>query len=242
MPRSYFNENQQSVIRTEEFDFKIRISNREMEFWDYRRRLYKSLSKRKGVKFNDNYPFEKSPIETFISQKVDRLNKDEECIAFLTNYREVEGSFVVAFSIFVFTTIMNYGQLMDSLNSLKRDLEYFFEDEFSNDTDVQVNYVNRPNRIFERAENNIRKSIVQEIAQEFKKLKLIVLTIGIVAGALSLFAVFKSMETKAEKQPYFEKEVIRNEVRKELDEIQTKEKINKIYELLTEKKNDSIKK
>jgi len=212
-----------------EVDFSIKIDNHnhKYDFWDYRNKLYEALSDK--YKYHKNKE-DKSPLEFFFRDRLKRIAEREQILLFVTDYEEREGSFIVTFSFIAFTAFMNYGQFRESLDYLRQDFNFLFRDIFPNDTYISIDYYDRPNYLFEEVSENFFKRTFETINREFRKLKLIVLFIGILALALSFYAVYK-----VEKQPSqttIENAVIQSAVRAEIEKYNAEKNNEELLRLL----------
>lgn len=222
-----------------EVDFTIRIDHPKFEFWEYRDKLYRaSYDALEHRRYNDNIKTEKSPFELFLRDRLKRIDKSERTILFVTNYSEREGSFIVTFSFFVFTTLMNYGQLRESLDYLRDDLNFFLRDVYRDDTSISVNFIDRPNRLLDDINESIFRQTISVVNREFRNLKMIVMLIGVLALGFSFYAAYK-VETQPSQPTTIDTVTLQTIVRTEIDKINAEKTNEELMRLLKEQLEQS---
>jgi hypothetical protein len=223
---------------TTEVDFTIKIDNPDFDYWKYRDNLYRaSFDKLEHCKYNDNIKYEKSPFEFFVRDRLKRITKSERTFLVVTDYSEREGSFIITFSFFVFTTFMNYGQFRESLDYLRDDFNFFLRGVFSKETTILIDYNDRPNHLLDDINEGIFGQIFETVNREFRKLKMIVMLIGSFALSFSLYAAYK-IETQPS-QPTTDNATIQSIVRIEIDKINAEKTNEELLRLLKEKLEQS---
>lgn len=219
-------------LLTSEVEFTIKIDNSKLEDWEYRRKLYDAVYQIMDFKkkeYND-IRFERSPFDFYVRERLKRLTNDERTFLLVTDYTEKQGSFIITFSFFVFTTFMNYGQFRGSLDYLRDDFNFFLHNIYPPDTNIRVDYNHRPNRLAEDINEEIFRQTFETVNREFRKLKMIVMFIGIVALGVSFYAAYK-IETKPS-QPEIDNVTIQTIVRTEIDKVNSEKNNEELLRLL----------
>ena len=163
-------------------DFRIYIHNREINNLEYRQRIYNAASERLHLgSYNDNVR-QRSPFEKYVRERVKRFNQNGRFFAIVLDYDEREGSFLVTFSLFVFTAFMNYGSFRESLDYMRDDFNFFFKGVFPADTLIDVSYDLTTN---EPANNLITRMSSREIGTIYRQVNILKSIIGII-GILAL--------------------------------------------------------
>lgn len=232
--KGHKNEDQ---IFSAEADFEIKIENSEFEYWKYRDTLYDSVSQRNFIKYVERQKFEKSPFERFVHERVKQIVDDENSLIFVSNYTEKEGSFIITFSLFVFATFMNYGQFRESLDYLREDLNFLLANTYPSNTRIAVDYNTRRNKILSNIQRSVSNQALVLFNNEFKKLKRIVLLIGIVALGFSAYAIYK-LETRAAPIT-IDQQSIQNSIRTEIDRINSEQINEELLKMLQKLNSDS---
>mgnify|MGYP003601719905 CR=1 FL=1 len=238
--RGYKRRNDAGLFATE-VDFTIKIDNPEFDYWKYRDKLYRAtFDKLEHRKYNDNIKYERSPFEFFVRDRLKRITKSERTFIVVTDYSEREGSFVITFSFFVFTTFMNYGQFRESLDYLRDDFNFFLRGVFPNDTTILIDYNDRQNHLLDDINEGVFRQTFETINREFRKLKMIVMFIGFVALGVSFYAAYK-IETQPiqSTQPTFDNATIQTIVRTEIDKVNTEKTNEELLRLLKQQLEQS---
>jgi hypothetical protein len=221
-----------------EVDFTIKIDNPEFDFWSYRDKLYRAtFDKLENRKYNDNQKYEKSPFEFFVRDRLKRFIKSEQTFLVVTDYSEREGSFIITFSFFVFTAFMNYGQFRESLDYLREDFHFFLRGVFPNDTTILIDYIDRPNHLLNDINEDVFRQAFETVNREFRKLKMIVMFIGIVALGVSFYAAYK-VETLPS-QPTMDNTTIQAIIRTEIDKVNAENNSEELLLLLKQQLEQS---
>ena len=193
-------------------DFKIKIDNPDFDFWKYRDKLYRATYDELEYKrYKDNCKYEKSPFEFFVRERLKRFSKKENVSLVVTDYTEREGSLIITFSFFVFTAFMNYGQFRESMEYLQADFKYFLRDVFPSDTNISINFNDRPNHLLEDIEEVVFRQPFEAINRELRRLKLIMMSIvfcGFLVFGFSFYTMYQNSEKTA--SPPTDREVIQS--------------------------------
>lgn len=212
-------------------DFTIRIDNREFEFWNYREVLYSGTYKRfeKSEYRQDNHKYERSPFELYVRDRLKVFDRDERTLIIVTDYSEREGSFIITFSFFVFTTFMNYGQFRESLDYIRDDFRFFIRDIFPPNTYIDVDFEDSPNRLVTDFSEGLMRQTTETVNREFRKLKLIVMFIGLLCLGFSFYAAYK-----IETQPIqtFDTSTIQSIIKTEIDKYNSEKNNEELVRLL----------
>lgn len=215
-----------------EVDFTIKINNPELKEWDYRGKLYEAVYYKmdfKEKRYND-IRYERSPFDFYVRERLKRITNDGRTFLLVTDYTEKQGSFIITFSFFVFTTFMNYGQFRESLDYLRDDFNFFLREIYPPETAIMVDYEHRPNKLASDINENIFRNTYSTINREFRKLKIIVLLIGVLALGFSFYAAYK-IETQPSK-PTIDNTTIQTIVRSEIDKVNTEKNNEELLRLL----------
>lgn len=223
---------------SEEVEFTIKIDNRDFSFWQYREESYKAAYEKLGFGYyNDNIKTSVSPVETLVRNRVKKTFDNEEAFVVVTSYSEREGSFLVTFSLFVFAAFTNYGSFRESLDYLKEDFNYFFRNSFPVETNINISYSSRPNRVATELQRNLSANAISPIRSQLNVLKSLIGLMGFLFIGFALYYVFK-VENINNCIPT---ETIQNAVRIEVDRLNTQRTNEELQRLLQEIKKDKTK-
>lgn len=239
--QNHFHQNDSDLL-TAEVDFTIKIKNPEFEFWQYREILYNTTYDKMGYHKSKegNLKQQKSPFELFVREKLKRITTNERIQIVVTDYTESEGSFIITFSFFVFTTFMNYGQFRESMDYLRKDFDFFLRGVYPDNTIIMIDYNNRPNYLLENFKDGLIQQTYKIVNNELRKIKLFALFIGIFAISLSSYAIYKlEIESTV---PINDNATIRAIIRFEIEKTNAEKTNEKLLQLLQQKKLDSAKK
>jgi len=221
-----------------EADFIIKINNSEFDYLKYRDKLYLAAFDNLGYgKYNDNIKYERSPFEFFVRDRLKRITKSERTFLVLTDYSERQGSFIITFSFFVLTTFMNYGQFRESLDYLRDDFKHFLRGVFPKDTTIFIDYNDRPNHLLDDINEGVSRQTFETVNRECRKLKMIVMFIGILALGLSFYAAYIT-ETQTS-QPTTDYATIQTIVRTEIDKVNTEKTNEELLRLIKQQLDQS---
>jgi hypothetical protein len=225
-------------IITEEVEFKIKIDNSELSFWEYRQHSYKSAYENLGYGYyNDNIQTSSSPIETLFRDRIKKVIGTDDAFVVVTGYSEREGSFLVAISFFVFATFMSYGSFRESLDYLRDDFNFFFRDTFPSGTTVNVNYSTRRNRAALGLQRNLINGALAPIYKQLNILKALIGFIGIVALGFAFYSVYK-VENSTNN---ISDDTIQKSVQLEIQKANTERVNEELLRLLKDLKSDTTK-
>lgn len=236
--RNYSNETNNEGI-AKNIQFKIEIDNREFSFREYKNLLYDATYVRLRENENNRGDFQSpSPLPTYIEDLLQRATRNSRAFSILTAYKESEGSLIITFSYIIFSAFMNYGAFRESLDYVRDDLDYFLHRAYPDGTRINIGYTEEDNRVFSDIRNNIVSQVSTSFNREVRKLKNIVLLVGLFALGFSVYALYKvNGQPDAVIAPVAESaispEILKSMVRSEIDKVNA-EKINE--ELLNEMK------
>lgn len=246
-PNNFFNDYSETSecrknkgLFASEVDFTIRIDNPGLKFLECREILYNETYKRfEDSKYRQkNYKHAPNPFELYVR---DRL-REERAILIVTNYSERKGSFIITFSFFILSTFMNYGQFRESLDRIRNDFKFFIRDIFPPGTSVEIDFEDSPNHLVTDSIEGLIKQPTETVNREFRKLKLIVMFIGLLCLGFSFYATYK-FETQP-KQPIDTitiQSIIRTEIDKYNSEKNNEELVRLLKQQLQQTTNDNTK-
>jgi hypothetical protein len=213
--------NEKNGLYASNAEFTVKIDIGDTSYTEFKRDLY--LSAYQKLKFEEldtnNVQFEQSPIKLFIRDKIKEINSENSIFLVLTDYDERNGSFLIMFSLFAFATFTTYGGVRGSLDTLKKDLDFFLKDNLAAKTKVSIEYTEKNIPAIEQFNVGLSDAFLA-VTKEIKSLKLIVLLIGFFAIALSAFSVYKTQETPSTQQQ-MDGSTIRAIIRDEFQKIRT---------------------
>lgn len=218
-------------ILISEIDFKISIHNDKLDYWEYKSILTDAVN---GTYNSYSSNLRESSAQQFIQHRLKKIFDNRQTVFFINNYSEYEGSLIISFSIFIFTTALNYGQLRESIDYLREDLNYFLNDSFPSKTFISVSY--DENVVIEDTENDRQADAYLYLKNEYNKLKKIVLLIGILAVGFSCYALYQLENIVP---PNIDEDKMKSMIRFEIEKMQTNE-LNKelLFWLRAQKENE----
>jgi hypothetical protein len=131
---------------------------------------------------------------------------------------------------------MGYGSLRESLDYLRNDLNFFLKEIFPANTSIDVRYHIAPNVRLTKLVDNLSSDQTGLLIRQFRKLGILIVLFGILSIAFSLIAIYEvtnDQESKASEH------YIREIVRKEIDDQNSRKVNEELLKLLSDFKKDT---
>lgn len=176
MKKEYLEEN--SII---EYEFKILIKSSDLKGYQIKSRILQYFSRKfyYPEKDLDNYKNSVHEIVNFLFQRHFKFLGNNK--AYLTNYREREGSLEITFAIIL---ICGYGGIRETVDYFSEDLQSLFG--LGNDFDISVNYKEKKSK---RAKSSIKGNQIIQLEQQLKTLKIMLAFSFFLSIVLGMYAL-----------------------------------------------------
>lgn len=180
---------------------------------------------------NDYYNDERleNPIYNYISYSFNRHFKFlGNSRAYLSNYREREGSLEISFVILI---LCGYGGIRETMDYFNEDLEDFFRSD--SDLDISIDYEDKSPKSNKRFSKSYKTSLLQ-LEKQIRKIKRLVyflMFLILIMGTFLLVGNDKALQD----------DVIEKMIDKKIEENNSKQKLDYIFKSEVSKNNKEVK-